>query len=168
MAEHALGGCVLDQCGACGGVWLDADEFSRIREDRDAQAAFVGPGAPSAVPTADPTTQPLVYLPCPRCGELMNRVNFAGTSGIVLDTCRTHGTWFDKDELPAVIEFIRAGGLDDARRQALERLRLERARLERADRPVAADLLTARPFDAEDEGPAGLALAGRLLRALLP
>jgi hypothetical protein len=28
----------------------------------------------------------------------MNRVNFAEYSGVVVDVCREHGTWFDADE----------------------------------------------------------------------
>ena len=39
------------------------------------------------------------YLPCPVCKSLMNRVNFAHHSGIVIDLCGKDGVWFDRDEL---------------------------------------------------------------------
>ena len=50
----------------------------------------------------------------------MNRVNFAGYSNVIVDICKNHGTCFDRDELRRIIEFIRSGGLDKARRLELE------------------------------------------------
>jgi Zn-finger nucleic acid-binding protein len=43
----------------------------------------------------------------------MTRANFGRRSGIVVDTCRDHGTWFDRGELDAVLEFVRAGGVEE-------------------------------------------------------
>jgi Zn-finger nucleic acid-binding protein len=72
------------------------------------------------------------YSPCPACAKIMNRVNFARSSGIVLDICKAHGVWLDADELRRVLEFLRAGGLQQARereKRALdEELRLLRMR----------------------------------------
>jgi Zn-finger nucleic acid-binding protein len=42
----------------------------------------------------------------------MNRMNFGIRSGIVLDVCRAHGTWFDGGELGAVLDFVREGGIE--------------------------------------------------------
>jgi Zn-finger nucleic acid-binding protein len=42
----------------------------------------------------------------------MTRMNFGRHSGIVVDVCRSHGTWFDRGELDAVLEFVRAGGIE--------------------------------------------------------
>ena len=44
-----------------------------------------------------------------------NRINFAKCSGVIVDVCKGHGTWFDRDELTRIVEFIRGGGLDAAR-----------------------------------------------------
>ena len=30
---------------------------------------------------------------------MMNRINFAKASGVVVDECRAHGVWLDNDEL---------------------------------------------------------------------
>lgn len=55
----------------------------------------------------------------------MNRVNFAHASGIIIDVCKKHGVWFEKDELHGVLDFVARGGMqqlrqhDDAQR-ALE------------------------------------------------
>jgi hypothetical protein len=43
----------------------------------------------------------------------MSRKNFGAHSGIVVDVCRDHGTWFDGGELAAALEYVRAGGLED-------------------------------------------------------
>jgi hypothetical protein len=42
----------------------------------------------------------------------MNRTNYGHISGVVLDVCKDHGLWFDKDKLRQVLEFIEAGGLE--------------------------------------------------------
>src|SRR4051812_43321923 len=55
----------------------------------------------------------------PRVKNLMNRVNFAHTSGVIVDVCTKHGTWFDADELRRVLEFITSGGLEAARAREL-------------------------------------------------
>ncbi len=55
------------------------------------------------------------YIPCPDCEKLMNPGNFARRSGIIIDTCKAHGVWFDAGELPQIVEFIRSGGLEKAR-----------------------------------------------------
>jgi hypothetical protein len=44
----------------------------------------------------------------------MNRKNFGGTSGIIVDVCAKHGTFFDTGELPRVLAFVRRGGLTRA------------------------------------------------------
>jgi len=35
----------------------------------------------------------------------MNRINFGRTSGVIVDVCKKHGTWFDGGELTQVIAF---------------------------------------------------------------
>ncbi len=72
----------------------------------------------------------VVYLPCPRCGGTMNRGVFGRKSGVIVDTCRQHGTWFDAQELEACEAYVEAGGLDVAERLARE----EKERAARAAR----------------------------------
>jgi Zn-finger nucleic acid-binding protein len=66
----------------------------------------------------------------------MNRVNFAHYSNVIVDVCKAHGTWFDRDELRKVIEFIRAGGLDNARNRELAEREEREARLKGAQSPT--------------------------------
>jgi hypothetical protein len=60
----------------------------------------------------------------------MNRVNFAKCSGVIVDACRAHGTWFDENELRRIVEFIRSGGMDLARQKEKIELDAARRRLE--------------------------------------
>ena len=70
----------------------------------------------------------------------MNRMNFARVSGVVIDVCHDHGTWFDRDELYRVVTFVQEGGLDKARRIEREKLVDEERRLRalQAQRPMDA------------------------------
>lgn len=136
LATRALGGARLSGCGSCGGVWADAASFKRLCEDRQTQAAYMGQGAALPRPeSSDPSAAGIVYRPCPGCGELMNRFNFAGCSGVILDACKPHGVWFDADDLRSMVAFIRGGGLDVAREHERQELELERHRLEQAALP---------------------------------
>lgn len=80
---------------------------------------FVGAGeARRHVPTLDEVR----YLPCPQCHSQMNRTNFGKVSGVIVDVCRAHGTWFDGGELTRAVAFAASGGLAKARqREELER-----------------------------------------------
>jgi Zn-finger nucleic acid-binding protein len=113
--------------------------LQRICADREQQAAVLG--VAQSLPTdIGNNLENIRYLPCPICNTLMNRVNFAHCSHVIVDVCKAHGTWFDKDELRRIVEFIRAGGLDAAR--ADEIAELERKRKELMAAQIAA------PYDA--------------------
>jgi Zn-finger nucleic acid-binding protein len=92
-------------------------------------------GLPAQLPTNEGVEieKQIRYLPCPVCGDIMNRVNFANISAVIVDVCREHGTWFDRDELRHIVEFIHAGGLDQARQREIQNLEEDR-RLAEADR----------------------------------
>lgn len=126
------------ECGACGGFWLDSKSFEAMVSRRD--AAAIAPLLRGAPPTTgqardgeqagvEPTDK-VAYLPCPTCGTLMNRRNFAGCSGIIIDWCKGHGFWFDAFELEKVVAFVQDGGLDKARIQDINRAKRQLQRLE--------------------------------------
>ncbi len=77
----------------------------------------------------------------------MNRQNYGGTSGVIIDMCKAHGTWLDADELNRILGWVRTGGLERSQRQqAQEQRTAERRRLERmptgARLPVDSSLPT--------------------------
>ncbi|HEX8920558.1 MAG TPA: zf-TFIIB domain-containing protein, partial [Pyrinomonadaceae bacterium] len=131
MESVAVGSASLRECARCGGLWVDVESFEQIINEREQQAVALG--AASIVPkqASGSGNQPnkIRYVPCPQCNQLMNRVNFARCSGVVVDVCKGHGTWFDRDELQQIVEFIRSGGLEVSRRREKREIEEERQRL---------------------------------------
>lgn len=147
MNRVAVGSTTLRECATCEGLWVDAAAFEQICADREQQAAVLGVAMPAhAAPVRHENH--VSYVPCPQCGQLMNRLNFARCSGVVVDVCRRHGTWFDRDELQRIVEFIRAGGLDAAR--AREKMQIAEKRERLRQEQLAATHLE-RPFMAGDD-----------------
>jgi len=127
METVIVGATQLRECPKCEGIWADADSLQKICVDREQQAAVLG--IPRSLPVEVNGLENVRYVPCPVCSKLMNRVAFAHCSGVVVDVCKTHGTWFDKDELRGIVEFIRAGGLEAARTEELEEIERKRRQL---------------------------------------
>ena len=114
-------------CMKCDGLWLNVKTFEIVCADQERQSAVLG-----FLENRTVRSQPLTkvnYVPCPDCGELMNRNNFARASGVIVDICKRHGVWFDADELPAIIEFIHEGGMEIARQRERNELEQERDKL---------------------------------------
>jgi Zn-finger nucleic acid-binding protein len=128
MKTVAVGNSNLLECSQCEGIWVDVETLQQICTDREKQA-FVS----SVPPSIDQPLQfetAIRYVPCPICHELMNRVQFAHCSHIVVDVCKPHGTWFDKDELQRAVQFVQAGGLEKARTDQLAEIKDEQRKLE--------------------------------------
>lgn len=140
MHARRVGDVVIDECAACLGVFLDQIAIQRIIVDRAQSRAEALLGAlPRSETSALPAAGQKMYLKCPLCSTVMNRKLFAAGSGVIIDVCRTHGTYFDVGELPLIIDFVMNGGLDLAQKKEIERLR-ETARRESAQMQAAGAL----------------------------
>lgn len=131
LQGQPMAGSPVASCASCGGLWLDHATFGRVRDEH----ARVAEGLPPRTPgQAVSGAVPEPYLRCPACEKFMNRSNFARMSGVLLDSCRDHGLWFDANELQQVLDFIQRGGLGmAARREAAEQAdRLRQLRVEKA------------------------------------
>ena len=111
-------GAPVHTCGQCKGVWVElvdekallqikpeafsVDELKRLRK---LYRPFM-------------KDDPVRLRACPECGELMYRRNWGGHSGVVVDRCEQHGTWYDEGEVEKVREYIQLGGIE------FEKLRL--------------------------------------------
>jgi Zn-finger nucleic acid-binding protein len=126
-----VGASNLLECPKCEGIWADVASLEKICADREQQAAVLGMAVSLPNEGGDPD-QPVRYIPCPVCNKLMNRVNFANCSHVIVDVCKGHGTWFDKDELRRIVEFIRAGGLEQARARQIAELQDQQRQLNAA------------------------------------
>lgn len=136
MPPDTTGGPLLiADCAACFGMWLGRETVERLiashADDAILLALAPGVGARSGARVKTVGMTEVRYRACPHCATIMNRVNYARISGIVLDVCKQHGTWFDAHELPSLLEFVRRGGLDVARSREATALADERRRLER-------------------------------------
>ncbi len=109
------------QCDECSGVFVPHETFEMMQETRDA-VIFSSQGIVRA--TIDPGEQ-VRYVRCPVCLKMMNRTNFARISGVIIDTCRDHGVWFDSGEVEKTMEFIAKGGLQKAKSVEMERMKHE-------------------------------------------
>ena len=100
------GGIETDECPKCGGIWVDSfEEKAALRmkpevftldEIRDLRRVYKPMGR----------VEKVKYYKCPRCAKLMWRKNYLRFSGIIVDKCKEHGTFFDKGELEKAIEFL--------------------------------------------------------------
>lgn len=168
MRAITIGKAPLRECPRCEGIWADTLSLQQICRDREQQAAVLG------IATALPESQGvdlkknIRYVPCPVCDKLMNRVNFARCSNVVVDVCRQHGTWFDHEELRRIVEFIHAGGLDRAREREVAELENQRRQL-RAEKTAQAWDRRAPPRDYGNlDWGDGISAAGELLNLLVP
>lgn len=138
MTLIQLGASQLDECRSCGGVWVSRDSFERICQDREQQEAVLGRPIAEQAPSGSEVKPRRVYVPCPVCKQLMNRMNFAGCSGVIIDWCKQHGSWLDHSELPQIIAFIRGGGMRKARDREKAMLQDEARRLKKKELHLAA------------------------------
>jgi Zn-finger nucleic acid-binding protein len=129
----------LHECMNCGGLWLDRNTFQEICSREEAQEAVLGFQTNDHAVSSPIQRKPRrAYIPCPECKKLMNTKNFSGCSGVVLDLCREHGSWFDKSELQKIITFIKNGGLRKAREREIENLKDREERLRMQQFEIAA------------------------------
>ncbi len=119
LKVYAGKGDKYEICPECGGMWLDKVKFHLATRKYDVfkrddykseyrKGTFKDSGG---------------YIPCVRCGRLMNRKNFGRISGVIIDKCGRHGVWLDGGELEKIRHFIADGGLERSRDREIEKNR---------------------------------------------
>lgn len=92
----------LDECPDGHGVWLLESELldaiRTVADGRQAGMSYDEGRALTLVMDHDVKLDDEVRV-CPMCGEPMNSVEYAFSSGVVIDACSTHGIWLDAGEL---------------------------------------------------------------------
>ena len=132
----------LLECPRCAGLWVNGDEFSLLKDRSRSVSSPMDPEDQTRETTdsrsREATQTGPLYRPCPICRALMNRRNYGRRSGVIIDSCRDHGIWFDAQELNAVLHWIRSGREASAhRREKGERAEEKRqAALKRLHEPV--------------------------------
>jgi len=112
------------ECGQCAGFWLGHDAFRQLLERAKREALPAGAiletprevaskfGLPAGSVVPEARSGGPRYRPCPVCEGLMNRRNYGGNSGVIIDLCREDGLWFDAEELARILVWVRAGGVE--------------------------------------------------------
>ncbi len=163
MVSVTIGATTMFECEKCFGLWLDVGSFEKVCTDREQQSAVLGMAShASSAPNASGKVN---YVPCPECTQLMNRMNFARCSGVIVDICKRHGTWFDRDELSRIVEFIGDGGLNTSR--AKERMELDEERAQLRAEKRALDMQQSPLSGGPDNRLTGIASTSALLKFLL-
>lgn len=167
MSSITLGSMAMRECQKCVGLWVDVAAFEKICADREEQSAVLGTASPAPSHQVPSDTEKIRYVPCPQCAQLMNRINFARCSGVIVDICKGHGTWFDRDELSGIVQFIRSGGLEISRQKEKNEIEFQRDQL-RAEQLMAANRGTSLGrYSLEEDRVSGLSAASGLLKFLL-
>jgi Zn-finger nucleic acid-binding protein len=118
------------ECPRCGGMFVPREALAEILCSAEIGGALrEGPageafelGGWSADAGKPVLLDEVHYVSCPQCHNAMNRVNFGKVSGVIVDVCKAHGTWFDPGELTRVVAFAAGGGLERTRaREKLEK-----------------------------------------------
>lgn len=168
MSPITLGTMAMRECEQCLGLWVEVAAFEKICGDREQQSAVLGTAsrAPAhPLPSAD--MEKIRYAPCPQCSQLMNRINFARCSGVIVDVCKGHGTWFDRDELSNIVQFIRGGGLEVSRHKEKAEIEFERQQLRAEQLAAVKRSASFGTYSADDERLGGLSAASGLLKFLI-
>jgi len=121
MRGKQIGEFSVSECPDCGGFFIPHETFEMM-QDNSSRVIFSGQGVHKH--EAQPE-QSVRYVRCPVCLKMMNRQNFARISGVIVDICQGHGIWFDFGEVEKIMDFIARGGLQQAKRADLERLKAE-------------------------------------------
>jgi Zn-finger nucleic acid-binding protein len=117
--EKRLAGWPVHGCRSCGGVWVGAETLNGLIETAAATGERVTVAGTGEVHRRQlprgSISGPVVYRRCAECNSPMMRRNFARISGVIVDACGQHGTYFDAGELEDVLAFVQTGGLAAAR-----------------------------------------------------
>lgn len=120
LTAHGLKAGHVEHCTVCNGVWVSVLAEKNVLEidpavfNVDQLRRFRFSYKPCDWP------RDTSYVPCPDCRQLMHRKIWGSHSGVIVDVCRHHGTWFDDGELEKVREYVRLGGVEYEKLQMIE------------------------------------------------
>ncbi len=60
----------------------------------------------------------------------MNRSNYGGGSGVIVDVCGPHGVFLDRGELTKIVDFLEKGGWERVKKREKQRMEEEISALE--------------------------------------
>lgn len=100
LLESRSGDLFVHGCGGCGGLWLDNGNARRAIDASSSHASHLSRQASRSA--RRPVRTSAATLACPACAQSLDRIQLA-PSGVEVDICQSHGTWFDRDELTTIL-----------------------------------------------------------------
>jgi len=130
----------IERCASCFGLFFDPGEIELLLESSvsgvfDVNFQLLG----HVNKERYQKPEKVKYIKCPVCKILMNRVNFAHRSGVIIDRCKMHGVWLNNGEITHLMEWKKAGG------QMLHDKKVSQKR--QNQRPNPAHVLEPRPYN---------------------
>ena len=103
------GDVAVDQCCACGGMWLDHGELETIQDVREKDYS----SELEAIPNYFDKSYEMALaksegvFACPKCEREMEKREYAYCSQIMIDVCPScRGVWLHKDEISELEVFF--------------------------------------------------------------
>ncbi len=101
------GPLAIDECDACKGIWFDKGELEpMILRYRSEKTAVLGAAAVAQSKITRRYEGKFTYRNCVRCATIMNRMNYGGRSGVMIDYCGRCGVWLDGEEFQRMVDFL--------------------------------------------------------------
>jgi Zn-finger nucleic acid-binding protein len=128
LVSRLAGVVGFSECARCGGLFFTRGSFDAVVKDaatRERARAF------DEVPRGGAAAEPgFHYRPCPVCRKLMNRSNYGGGSGVIVDVCGPHGVFLDRGELTKIVDFLEKGGWEKVKKREILRMEEDAAAAE--------------------------------------
>jgi len=110
-------GIEVDQCPACGGMWLDHGELEAIQRNTEhdyrSQLAELPDDVARGLEVVEQESREAIH--CPKCTAQMDTREYAYCSQIVIDTCPDGcGVWLDAGEIQALEVFFERAQAESA------------------------------------------------------
>lgn len=106
LTTHQAPRFTMFACTGCGGMWLDGAASRTVVAAVDPVAMQA---ADSVARAAEQAVDVNAQAACPQCRNAMERMPIQA-AGVVVDTCREHGVWFDRNELQQVVRAVAGPG----------------------------------------------------------
>jgi Zn-finger nucleic acid-binding protein len=102
---------LIERCDSCYGLFFDKEELESMIDMTVKGGRNVNTKLLQELTENPRFVDIIVYRRCPVCRKHMNRKNYGGRSGVIMDECAEHGIWLDPGELRQIMEWVKAGGL---------------------------------------------------------
>ncbi len=103
LQTRSTDGVEIDECPSCRGIWFDADELRRVKDEADPDLNWMDFELwkhEDRFHVAEKSTD------CPKCEVPLVAIDY-GETGVVVDFCtQCRGAWLDAGELEKIIDSL--------------------------------------------------------------